>query len=170
MLFTMLLVGVWHGAGITFIAYGLLHGVYLTVNHAWRTFIPKESRLRSIMRGPVAVAFTFFWLVISSVLFRAADLRNAVLLYAALFGRHGVGHPWLLSQWIIALVLSLVIWFMPNTQELLGETQREDQPNWSLIRPVGWEPNVFWWAGTVAVFLISAAYASAASTFLYFQF
>ena len=35
-LFTMFMSGLWHGAGYLFIAWGLLHGVYLVINHAWR--------------------------------------------------------------------------------------------------------------------------------------
>src|SRR5690606_424877 len=35
LLVTMLLGGLWHGAGWTFVAWGALHGVYLVVNHAW---------------------------------------------------------------------------------------------------------------------------------------
>src|SRR5262249_20466116 len=37
-LLTMLVSGFWHGAGYLFILWGLLHGVYLTINHAWRLF------------------------------------------------------------------------------------------------------------------------------------
>src|ERR1700761_2995408 len=33
---TMLISGLWHGAGHGFIIWGVLHGFYLTVNHAWR--------------------------------------------------------------------------------------------------------------------------------------
>ena len=33
---TMFLGGLWHGAGWTFIVWGVLHGFYLVINHAWR--------------------------------------------------------------------------------------------------------------------------------------
>jgi len=33
---TMLLGGLWHGAGWTFVFWGGLHGLYLVLNHAWR--------------------------------------------------------------------------------------------------------------------------------------
>lgn len=36
MAITMLLGGVWHGAGWTFLAWGALHGMFLIVNHGWR--------------------------------------------------------------------------------------------------------------------------------------
>src|SRR5271166_2655949 len=35
-LLTMLVSGIWHGAGYTFIVWGVLHGLFLVVNHAWR--------------------------------------------------------------------------------------------------------------------------------------
>ena len=34
---TMLLGGLWHGAGWTYVAWGGLHGLYLLANHAWRS-------------------------------------------------------------------------------------------------------------------------------------
>ncbi len=36
LMLTMLLGGLWHGAGWTLVAWGALHGLYLSVNHAWR--------------------------------------------------------------------------------------------------------------------------------------
>ncbi len=33
---TMFISGMWHGAGYTYILWGLLHGIYLCINHAWR--------------------------------------------------------------------------------------------------------------------------------------
>ena len=35
---TMFVSGFWHGAGYLFILWGVLHGVYLTINHLWRRF------------------------------------------------------------------------------------------------------------------------------------
>ena len=40
---TMLISGLWHGAGYTFILWGLLHGVYLVVNHLWRQYGPRPA-------------------------------------------------------------------------------------------------------------------------------
>ena len=41
LLATMVLGGLWHGAGWTFVAWGLLHGLYLAANHLWRAAFPK---------------------------------------------------------------------------------------------------------------------------------
>src|ERR1700686_3246883 len=40
-LLTMLVSGLWHGAGYGFVFWGLLHGFFLTINHAWRLLAPK---------------------------------------------------------------------------------------------------------------------------------
>ena len=48
---TMLLSGVWHGAGYTFILWGLLHGVYLVVNHLWRQYGPRPAEGRGRRRS-----------------------------------------------------------------------------------------------------------------------
>jgi len=37
LIITMLLGGLWHGAGLTFIIWGGLHGLYLAINHQWRS-------------------------------------------------------------------------------------------------------------------------------------
>ena len=40
-LFTMCVSGLWHGAGYLFILWGALHGIYLSINHAWRLLARK---------------------------------------------------------------------------------------------------------------------------------
>ena len=45
LLATMLIGGLWHGAGWTFILWGGLHGLYLIVNHAWNSLFGSSVRL-----------------------------------------------------------------------------------------------------------------------------
>src|SRR6202022_4266575 len=52
LLVTMGLGGLWHGAGWTFLAWGLLHGAYLVINHLW-------SRLGRPLPPPLAWLVTF---------------------------------------------------------------------------------------------------------------
>ena len=52
LLLTMLVCGVWHGAGLTFLLWGALHGLLLLVNHAFRHLL-RGSRARA---GPAAPA------------------------------------------------------------------------------------------------------------------
>ena len=55
LLATMVLGGLWHGAGWTFVIWGALHGLYLVVNHAWRALRPEpavRSRTVRLAAGP----------------------------------------------------------------------------------------------------------------------
>jgi alginate O-acetyltransferase complex protein AlgI len=169
-IFTLFLAGVWHGAGLQYFIFGLLHGMYLTVNHFWRTFLPAESRLRRLMNGPLAVGITFVFVLVGQVMFRAENVHYALSVYSGMLGLHGAGSLVSKGKTAYILIALLIVWLMPNTQELLGETQKEDSPNWSLVKPIRWQPDLLWWGMAVMTFLISLSAASAESTFLYFQF
>jgi D-alanyl-lipoteichoic acid acyltransferase DltB (MBOAT superfamily) len=169
--FTMCLAGIWHGAGLQYLGYGIIHGFYLTMNHLWRIFLPAEGRLRRAMKGPVAVLLTCVFVAFGQVMFRADSVRTAFVVYAGMLGRHGFSlHQGLGGRTAVILGLLAVVWLMPNTQEILGEEQKEDDPNWSLFKIPRWTPNFAWWALTTGAFLLSMGYSSAESTFLYFQF
>ena len=169
-IFTLFVAGVWHGAGFKFLVYGLMHGFYITINHAWRTFLPAEGRARKLVSGPVAVALTFVCALAAFVVFRAASLGDAMGIYAGMLGRHGMGSGWTHNEMAMMVVLFGIVWLVPNTQEILGETQKEDEPNWSAVRVPVWRPNLVWCLGSAVAFIVSAAYSTGASTFLYFQF
>ncbi len=95
-LLTMLVSGVWHGAGYLFIVWGLLHGVYLTINHAWRQIGPRlfrdRERYARFMR-PAGWTLTFVSVAVSMVIFRAASVDAAVNLLKGLFGVNGIALP-----------------------------------------------------------------------------
>ena len=96
---TMLLAGIWHGAGAQFVVFGLLHGVYLTVNHAWRTFGPKAKSLETQWRlGRVWAAgwpwlLTYLCVLVGQVFFRADSVSDAMSLLHGMAGLKGVEHP-----------------------------------------------------------------------------
>ena len=70
----MLLGGLWHGAGWTFVLWGGLHGAYLIVNHLWHVMKPRLGLLRgeptrvSLLTG---AGLTFAAVVMAWVPFRA---------------------------------------------------------------------------------------------------
>jgi alginate O-acetyltransferase complex protein AlgI len=75
-----LLCGLWHGAGYTFVAWGLYHGTMLVIERVYR------NRFGRLPEGVVAWAVTFLLLMLSWVLFRAPDLPTAMHYYATMFG------------------------------------------------------------------------------------
>jgi len=86
---TMALGGLWHGAGLTFVAWGVAHGLGLGAGVLWR-----KAGLR--MPGLAGWAITFAFVVLAWVLFRATTFESAILIYKALFGFAplGVGFRW----------------------------------------------------------------------------
>lgn len=81
-LLVMLLCGLWHGAGIHFVVWGLWHGLLLVGHRLWRKLRPQPST------HPVAVFLSWlltFTLVNAGWAFFCMDLRTATLFYRRLF-------------------------------------------------------------------------------------
>jgi alginate O-acetyltransferase complex protein AlgI len=167
---TMFIVGIWHGAGKQFLIFGLLHGVYITINHAWRIFVRPESRARKLLSVPVGILITYLAVLVGEVFFRAESLHDAVSVLVDMSGWHGLGAAWPISQLLLMMGLFAVVWLLPNTQEILGQTQEGDLPNRNLVRLPRWSPTLPWWAAATLAFAISMFYSTASTSFLYFQF
>jgi alginate O-acetyltransferase complex protein AlgI len=93
---TMFVSGLWHGAGYGFIVWGLLHGLYITINHAWRVVSAKlwPDRLSydRIMK-PVGFVLTFVLVSATMVFFRAPSMNSAIDLVHGMMGLNGVALP-----------------------------------------------------------------------------
>lgn len=85
---TMLLGGLWHGAGWTFVVWGALHGAFLVINHLWRELVSQRC-LQWVPDwiGKLAGGIlTFIAVVAAWVVFRADDLAQAMVILNAMFG------------------------------------------------------------------------------------
>lgn len=138
LLVTMLLGGLWHGAGWTFVIWGGLHGIYLVINHGWVALREKGVlRLPSmgILGSLAACLLTFLSVVIAWVFFRATSLGAATRVLSGMFGMNDILFPvdlahwfglqpnadleidWRQICWIVAL-LSFA-WLLPNSQQIV---------------------------------------------------
>jgi alginate O-acetyltransferase complex protein AlgI len=81
LMITMLVSGLWHGAGFTFLIWGGLHGVYLSAYHGLRRIIPRlERAARSSYASPLTLGMwmtTYFVSVVGWVYFRAGSVVEA---------------------------------------------------------------------------------------------
>jgi len=168
---TMLLGGLWHGAGWSFVVWGGLHGLYMMINHAWNA-----TKIK--MPKALAWAITFVAVASAWVIFRAPTLTRAGELFRAMLGANGFALPaswndalWRLGRmgvnfaqlkhfdgltelaWLAgALVVTTAV---PNSFEILEKH---------------WKPNARWALGTGLMAALSLAAMSRISEFLYFQF
>lgn len=105
LLVTMLLGGLWHGAGWTFVIWGGLHGLYLAINHGWHTFRKRFGQNpNSAISKPIhalAVLLTFIAVVGAWVIFRADNIITASAILKAMAGFNGIylSDEWLASRW-----------------------------------------------------------------------
>lgn len=177
---TMLLGGLWHGAGWTYVMWGALHGLYLMINHAWRAIRHRLSWLPSEI-GHVELflgrALTFLAVVVAWVFFRAANFDTAIALLRSMSGAHSAAAPSSAigdtSAMLVVTALLLIAWFAPNTQELMryrgpGDTSDEAAPT-RRTKPT-WQPTFRWAVISGGLFAVSAMSLSKVSEFLYFQF
>ena len=127
---TMLLGGLWHGAGWTFVIWGALHGVYLILNHGFRAIkqaVPGRRTLPQPLRHTLSVGFTFAAVLVGWVFFRAADFESALIILGHLGGRDGLEttmplfelQSQILFVWIAAA--AILAFAAPSTQEFMRD-------------------------------------------------
>lgn len=170
---TMLLGGLWHGAGYGFILWGGVHGLALAATHAASRSFGKSLRVP----GWLAVGGTFLLTALAWVLFRADSLGAAGRIYAALGGASGfTGEPlygW--TVWCGLAACAAVSFFVPNTQQIMAAARPRIEV---LLAPgeraapalLQWRPTVVWGLLLGALFCVIATQLSNTTDFLYFQF
>ena len=189
---TMVLGGLWHGAGWTFVLWGALHGAYLVVHHLWRRLrrAPTAADARGWPR-PLAVATTFLAVAAGWVLFRAESMAAAVQLWQGMAGFHGISLSDNLAgalgflapmgvafedtgsfdadglRWIVAAFL--VIAFMPTTQQYMRRGDAEPVRGCAARIPA-WRPSRGHALLISGMALAAVLHLSEVSEFLYFQF
>ncbi len=168
---TMLLGGIWHGAGWNFLIWGSLHGVYLMINHGYH-FLCRKLGFQGSGRLHAALGWlvTFIAVVLAWVYFRAETLHGAHSMLAAMFGMGGAVENTLANYHANPIILAFLISILaPSSFQLLVDYHPvlEDLESRSRLR---WRPT-FTWALAIS---LMGAYAvmdmAKVSEFLYFQF
>lgn len=178
LMITMLLGGLWHGAGWTYVIWGGLHGFYLSINHLWRKF---HLTLPQFLSWSI----TFLSVIIAWVLFRATKLADGFTLLQTMSGLNGIILPsaslenipfltqfgitfqsWFSFNYLpefwqsqslpffILLCLTLAVKYLPNTEEMIAQ----------------FKPNLYWATGVGLLTATALLSLNRVSEFLYFQF
>lgn len=183
---TMILGGLWHGAGWTFLAWGTLHGLFLVVNHAW---LAVKSRWPKLTRWADTGAFSLVSLLITQiavvvawVYFRADGIHAAHRMLKAMAGSTRAILPGQASL-VTAADLGLVALgyaaclVLPNVIAIferwrIGIEEYHNSRPWSVLA-LRWRPSVPWALTASALLMVGILVGLAtgnASPFLYFQF
>lgn len=194
---TMLLGGIWHGAGWTFALWGALHGLMIVANHLWRglpTFAPVVPQAIKDWAGRI---LTFVLVALAWVPFRAADLDVTISIYGSLFllsdptvepiTRRAIS-GWREAEHLLLAGLAIV-WLLPNVAQIMrchdpvipspgypatdvSKVQLSFKVPflpWNIVLPA-WQPS--WLSGITAALLMvyAVVYMLRPSEFIYFQF
>ncbi len=177
---TMLLGGLWHGAGWTFVVWGGIHGILLTVNHAWQSF---RRKLGHDVQKPLAKPFhyisvlsTFLVVTFTWVFFRSATVDQSLSIVSTMLGFNGfvldpvVGFASSTSRNCLFIAL-LLAWFAPNTQQIMNSFNPAlDLPSDTPSTKICWGINFKWVTINVLAALMALMFISKLSEFIYFQF
>ncbi|MEE4350599.1 MAG: MBOAT family protein [Pacificimonas sp.] len=193
MFVTMLLGGMWHGAGWTFIVWGAVMGVFMLIHQAW-----EDLGFSGRLPGRVCWAMTFLAILTSLTFFRAESLSGAWAMLVAMAGANGAVMPNVvldmlgilgdglrglgvagiegprvpfLMPWLWIAVLGGLAFFAPNTQQIMARYK----PALVMMEPpapaaLTWYPSLRWAAATAVLALIAFLSLARPSEFLYFQF
>jgi len=148
LMITMLLGGLWHGAGWTFVIWGGYHGLLLSATRAGAQFI---------QRIPVAlqIGITFVLVVVGWVVFRSDSMTMACGLLARMFSWTSGSVPIGSATLALALLISAgLAHFGPTSFEL---THR-------------WRPAPSLAFASLLALCLALIYGGGRSPFLYFQF
>lgn len=187
---TMLIGGLWHGAGWNFVLWGGLHGLFLCVNHGWRALTGSRPPRPPSRLGVVAAgALTFLCVAIAWVPFRAPSFAATATIFASMTGWHGwlpagpaisfisgEAAPRWTGAWRWAAVLLPAVWLLPNTQEFFSRYGTLLMPRLEPDRlplpalAFRWRLSSRWAYAMAIVAALAVLYCSRASEFIYFQF
>jgi hypothetical protein len=182
------------------VAWGALHGIYLMINHLWRSLLAR-CNIRQIVTSTgyriTAFLLTYFAVIVAWVFFRAETFPAALSILRSMLGLNGISLPPALAPyagvfdgskliifqgagiqggsqavfWIITTMLITLTF--PNTQQLMRR--------W-LINPINpdipyrgsfsWQPNLRYalLLSFVAAAALIMVIVGRSSEFLYFQF
>lgn len=173
---TMLLGGLWHGAGWTFVIWGGLHGLYLALNHGFRALLgAARDRLdRQWLYRSASWLLTLLAVVAAWVFFRAETLGGAMRMLQAMAG-FGAPSAVQVQLWQAGLhasagawwclVLGAVALWAPNSNRI-GERLLSE-----LAKPAAWRPMLAGAALATATLLLLVNVArDSVSAFIYFNF
>jgi alginate O-acetyltransferase complex protein AlgI len=175
---TMLLGGLWHGAGWTFVCWGAFHGLGLIVCHQWRQLRGHAARdeAGTFFGAILARVLTLLFVIFGWVMFRADSMPSAGAIMASMVGLNGLdlsvnSDRMLTTLTTLASIATLmaVTQLAPNSQQWLGyDPQRPAEEDYIWGRRFSARPLHGAALGCLLVLILTQM--SAVQAFLYFQF
>ncbi len=147
---TFLVSGFWHGAGWTFVVWGVINGLFVIFSHMM-------SRSSKSLPFPIAWGLTFLGVIITRILFVSDNFKDAFHVITSMFNINllNMDFTYIGSLQPIYLIIGLSIaFFAPNSIAIRNK----------------FKPNKKYLLYTVILIVISLLNMNKVGDFLYFQF
>lgn len=161
------LVGIWHGANWTYVAFGFMHGCYF-IPLIIKGTMNKKKRIDESLRFPqldqtLDIFRTFFLVMITFVVFRASTISEALQYYKILFSESLFSMPVLSNMVIIVKAMLFIILMM-----LTEWVQREQEHGLALdyLKSPALRTSIY----CLLIFMIIWLGSTGANQFIYFNF
>jgi len=96
---TMVLSGIWHGANVTFIIWGIVHGLGSAFNK-----ISKDLGIKIKLPKLLCIVLNYTFVSLAWVVFRAKNINEAICIYKSMFNMKGLMY---INVFIVVYVLIL---------------------------------------------------------------
>jgi D-alanyl-lipoteichoic acid acyltransferase DltB (MBOAT superfamily) len=165
---TMFIGGLWHGAGWTFVLWGILHGIYLIIGQITRKNRKKIKKILKLSKYEginiiIKIITTFTLVSFAWVFFRSHSFQQALTILAAMFGLvsdrnvelFNLSRTDIITSFFIVFIILCIHWLMRNRQLK------------DIVENMHWMVHSF----ILSVMLISIIFLSGENNaFIYFQF
>lgn len=150
--------GLWHGANIKFVIWGMLHGIYLIIDKIFTSLFGKFGKLKALRTLITFNIVAFTWIA-----FRADSMNDAISIINQIFTNFNSEHilEYLNAYWQILAVMAIayIIHWLPERFKNWYRGQFAIMPMWLQIITT-----------TVIVFVLVQFSTSGLQPFIYFQF
>ena len=164
---TLFIIGVWHGAGWTYVLVGIINGIGISINYIWKYYHLWMPRF-------LGHILTLLFALVTLVFFRAEYVGQAVVIFKAMLGGNGVVWPQKIVAFaqnsldvtipagnvpgilpkVVFVTAILLVAFCPNSNMLIKKFQ----------------PTLSWVIVIAILFVGSILSLEQPTEFLYFQF
>ena len=191
---TFLVLGIWHGAGWTYVLFGVLHASYVSVNEVWRDARRRWRRAAGLKGKPpapsirerlVAHGLTLICVFVANAMFRADTVSVALSFYRSMFGlasKADFAGFYRFEALLFVVAGWIIIFIFPNTQQIVAAYR--PSVNWRQWRDVALPPSarfIHWRPNTVGLACVGVLLAADVTAtiiemsrepaqFIYFQF
>jgi D-alanyl-lipoteichoic acid acyltransferase DltB (MBOAT superfamily) len=169
---TMVLGGLWHGAGWGFVAWGAANGLFLLINHGWRKLRGGEGQGRAaVISGRILT--TLAWMI-GFIFFRSITIGDAGVMFRTMVGLSHTGIGVMEQNLPLAFLAAFALTQLaPTSQRWLEKyqsvlVQGTDRLHW---RPsLTWSPTQIWAVILGLLFFACIPVIERASPFIYWAF